>query len=122
MTGTDMTSDFFYLPANQKATEEQRVKFTQERLALASEWITHDFVRTRPGKYSYADLSGDILFWKIIKKLGDSSYYVIWLPIYTILWLIFDASSAIYEWSNDEDKKFFQVMKEHYLNGLNDFA
>jgi len=59
---------------------------------------------------------------KIIKKLGDLSYYVIWLPIYTILWLIFDASSAIYEWSTDEDKKFFQVMKEHYLNGLNDFA
>lgn len=61
-----MTSDFFYLPANQKATEEQRVKFTQERLALVSEWISHDFVRTRPGKYSYADLSGNILFWKII--------------------------------------------------------
>ena len=59
---------------------------------------------------------------KFIKFIGDSSYYVIWLPIYTILWLIFDASSAIYEWSADEDKKLFKVMKERYLKGLNDFT
>ena len=44
------------------------------------------------------------------------------MPIYTILWLIFDFPSAIYEWSSDETKKFFTVMKEHYMNGLKDFG
>lgn len=59
---------------------------------------------------------------KITKKLCESSYYLIWIPIYTILWLIFDFPSALYEWSTDENKKFFTVMKERYLKGLNDFV
>lgn len=60
-----MISPFFYLQ-KQKATEEERIQFYQERMAEVKDWLINDFVRERPGKYSYADLDEDILFWKLI--------------------------------------------------------
>ncbi len=60
-----MISNYFYLQ-KQKATEEERIQFYQERMAEVKDWLINDFVRERPGKYSYADLDGDILFWKLI--------------------------------------------------------
>lgn len=61
-----MISQYFYLPANQKATEEECVRYTQERLAEVDAWLRHDFVREHPGSYSYATLEGKIVGWKII--------------------------------------------------------
>lgn len=60
-----MISPFFYLQ-KQKATEEERIQFYQERMAEVKDWLINDFVREQPGKYSYADLDGDILFWKLV--------------------------------------------------------
>lgn len=60
-----MISNYFYLQ-KQKATEEERIQFYQERMAEVKDWLINDFVRESPGKYSYADLDGDILFWKLI--------------------------------------------------------
>lgn len=60
-----MISNYFYLQ-KQKATEEERIQFYQERMAEVKDWLINDFVREQPGKYSYADLDGDILFWKLI--------------------------------------------------------
>ncbi len=61
-----MISQFFYLPATQKATEEERIKFTQERLAETKEWLAHDFVRTQQGSYSIANMNGEIVGWKLL--------------------------------------------------------
>lgn len=60
-----MISNYFYLQ-KQKATEEERIQFYQERMAEVKDWLINDFVRERPGKYSYADLDGDNLFWKLV--------------------------------------------------------
>lgn len=61
-----MISQYFYLPSNQKATEEERIAFTQERLAIVNEWLDHDFVRTNPGSYSIANMDGQIVDWKLV--------------------------------------------------------
>lgn len=61
-----MISQYFYLPSNQKATEEERIAFTQERLAIVNEWLEHDFVRTNPGSYSIANMEGQIVDWKLV--------------------------------------------------------
>lgn len=45
-----MLSQFFYLPANQKATEEQRIAFTQEKLKLVKDFLSQHFLSAR-----YAD-------------------------------------------------------------------
>ena len=60
-----MISPFFYLQ-KQKATEDERIAFYQERMSEVKDWLIHDFVRERPGRYSYASLEGEILFWKMI--------------------------------------------------------
>ena len=60
-----MISPFFYMQ-KQKATEDERIAFYQERMAEVKDWLIHDFVRTCPGRYSYANLEGEILFWKLI--------------------------------------------------------
>lgn len=60
-----MISNYFYLQ-KQKASEEERIKFYQERLTEVKEWLSHDFVRERPGAYHYATLDGEIRFWKLI--------------------------------------------------------
>lgn len=59
---------------------------------------------------------------KLTRILSKVSYYVIWMPLYTILWLLFDFPDAISEWSHDEDAKFCTVMKEHYLKCLAQFG
>lgn len=64
--GVDLISSFFYLPANGKYTEEERVAFTRARLAEVNEWLSHDFVRDRPGGYHYADMDGEIIRWKML--------------------------------------------------------
>lgn len=39
-----MTSQFFYLPVTQKADEEKRIKFTQERIKLVKDWFQEKIV------------------------------------------------------------------------------
>lgn len=41
-----MISPFFYLQ-KQKATEEERIAFYQERMAEVKDWLIHDFVREK---------------------------------------------------------------------------
>ena len=60
-----MISNYFYLQ-KQKATEEERIAFYQERMTEVKDWLIHDFVRERPGTYHYSSLEGEILFWKMI--------------------------------------------------------
>ena len=42
-----MLSQFFYLPANQKATEEQRIEFTQSKLKLVKDFLSQHFLSAR---------------------------------------------------------------------------
>lgn len=42
-----MLSQFFYLPANQKATEEQRIAFTQSKLKLVKDFLSQHFLSAR---------------------------------------------------------------------------
>ena len=69
-----MISQFFYIPANQKATEEERIKFTQERVAEVNLWLFHAFVREQPGAYRYADID-DSIRWKMLIT-GDHRVYI----------------------------------------------
>lgn len=43
----NMLSQFFYLPANQKATEEQRIAFTQSKLKLVKDFLSQYFLSAR---------------------------------------------------------------------------
>lgn len=39
-----MTSQFFFLPADAKKTEDERIKFTQSRIQLVKDWLNEKIV------------------------------------------------------------------------------
>lgn len=39
-----MTSQFFYLPSDKKVDEEDRIKFTQDRIKLVKDWLQEKIV------------------------------------------------------------------------------
>ena len=64
-----MVSDDFYMPANRKSSEEEKIKFSQDRLAEVRKFLCDEFLSERmvPPVYRAASAEEDWTFYK-----GDS--------------------------------------------------
>lgn len=64
-----MVSDYFYMPANRKCSEEDRIRFTQERLAEVRKFLRDEFLSDRmvPPVYRVSAADEEWTFYK-----GDS--------------------------------------------------